>query len=164
LIPGLSTWQGEVTEHTVKTIGEFVRGGPLYFVRKGQSVMEAVQVMAEKRIGAVPILEGDHLVGIFTERDLMTRVVAAGRAPAEVGVEEVMSAELVVGQADESFEDALNKMQCQECRHLPVVDGDRLIGLVSLRDLLRLDRDVKEHEIQLLDAYIRYIPPPPPRD
>ena len=148
----------------MKTIGEIVQGESLYFVQTEQTVLEAAQLMAEKNIGAVPVLDGDHLVGIFTERDLMRRVVAAGKAPAQVTVGEVMSTDLVVGEVDESYEDALCKMQHHNCRHLPVVSGGRLVGIVSLRDLLTLDRDAKEEEIQLLDAYIRYIPPPPPRD
>ncbi|MFZ5918197.1 MAG: CBS domain-containing protein [Chloroflexota bacterium] len=148
----------------MKTIGELVKGGPLYCVNGRQTVMEAVQLMAGKHIGALPVLEGDRLVGIFTERDLMVRVVAAGKAPADVRVNEVMTTDLVVGEVDETLQDALNKMQCKECRHLPVVSGDQLVGVVSVRDLLTLDREVKEQEIQLLDAYIRYIPPPPPRE
>jgi CBS domain-containing protein len=148
----------------VKTIGELVQGHPLYVVQKDVKAMEAAQLMAEKYIGAVPVLDGDHLVGIFTERDLMTRVVAAGKAPADVTVAQVMTTDLCVGTMDESYEDALNKMRCSGCRHLPVISGEQLVGIVSLRDLLILDRDAKEEEIQLLDAYIRYIPPPPPRD
>jgi CBS domain-containing protein len=153
-------WQ----ERTVKTLGEIARHAPLYFVQKEQTVLEAAQLMTEQRIGAVPVLEGDHLVGIFTERDLMTRVVAVSKAPAAVSVGEVMTTDLCVGEADESYEDALRKMRGQSCRHLPVTSGEQLIGIVSLRDILTLDRDAKEEEIQLLDAYIRYIPPPPSRD
>ena len=148
----------------MKTIGQIAQEHQLYVVQKDLTVMEAAQLMAEKRIGAVPVLEGDHLVGIFTERDLMTRVVAAGKTATDVTVDEVMTADLCVGRVDESYEDALSKMQCSGCRHLPVVSGEQLVGIVSLRDLLALDRDAKEEEIQLLDAYIHYIPPPPPRD
>ena len=148
----------------MKTIGQIVKEGPLHFVHKEQTVLAAAQLMTEKHIGAVPVLEDDQLVGIFTERDLMMRVVAAGKTPSAVTVGEVMTCDLVVGEADESYQDALRKMQHHGCRHLPVVSGEQLVGIVSLRDLLALDRDVKEEEIQLLDAYIHYIPPPPARD
>lgn len=151
-------------EKAVKTIGEIVQHRQVYFVQKEQTVMEAAQLMAQKRIGAVPVLEGDRLVGIFTERDLMMRVVAAGKSPDDLTVSEVMTTGLCVGTADESYEDALSKMQRSGFRHLLVVSGEQLVGIVSLRDLLMLDRDAKEEEIQLLDAYIRYIPPPPLRD
>jgi CBS domain-containing protein len=148
----------------VKTLDEIVKDAPLHFVQKEQTVLEAAQLMTEQRIGAVPVLDGDHLVGIFTERDLMTRVVAIGKAPAAVSVGEVMTTDLCVGTAGESYDNALHKMRGQGCRHLPVTSEGQLIGIISLRDILTLDRDIKEEEIQLLDAYIRYIPPPPSRE
>jgi CBS domain-containing protein len=148
----------------VKTLGQMAKEGPLHVVQKDQTALEAAQLMTEKRIGAVPVLEGDQLVGIFTERDLMTRVVAANKPPSTVTVGEVMTCNLIAAEADESYQSALRKMQRHGCRHLPVVSGEQLVGIVSLRDLLTLDREIKEEEIQLLDAYIRYIPPPPARD
>lgn len=125
------------------------------------SITEAARLMAECQIGAVPVVEGDRLVGIFSERDLLTRVVAAGRDPASTIVRDVMSTDLVVAEVTESYEVCLGRMQQARMRHLIVLDnahGGHLAGIVSLRDLLAADLDEKEEAITLLNAYVHYIP------
>jgi CBS domain-containing protein len=119
---------------------------------------EAARVMAEHNIGAVGVVEGDRLAGIFTERDVLMRVVAAGRAPVETLVREVMSTELVVAEIGESYEACLGRMKQARVRHLIVLDQGRLAGILSLRDLLAADIDEKEEAITLLNAYVHYIP------
>jgi CBS domain-containing protein len=143
----------------MKTIGSLVAGREPYVLQAGQSVREAARYMTEKRVGAVPVLDADRLVGILSERDIMSRVVAARRDPDAVKVGEVMTRDLVVGQADESHEDGVRKMKQAGCRHLPVVEGNRFLGTVSLRDLLQVDLSEKDEEIRWLNAYIHYVPP-----
>jgi CBS domain-containing protein len=115
--------------------------------------------MAERRVGAVSVLEGTRLVGIVSERDIMTRLVARGLDPAATRVAEIMTRDLVVADAGESHEDGLRKMKQAGCRHLPVVEADRLVGMVSLRDLLQVDLTEKDEEIRWLNAYIHFMPP-----
>ena len=114
--------------------------------------------MAEHNIGAVPVVDGDRLAGIFTERDVLTRVVAAGRDPASTLVSDVMSTDLVVAEVSESYETCLGRMKQARVRHLIVLDQGRLAGILSLRDLLAADIDEKEEAITLLNAYVHYIP------
>jgi CBS domain-containing protein len=144
----------------MKTIGALVAGRPeLYHLGPDQSIRDAARYMTERRVGAVAVLDGTRLVGILSERDIMARVVAASLDLDKTTVGEVMSRDLAVAQVGESHEDGLRKMKQAGCRHLPVVDGDRLVGMVSQRDLLQVDLTEKDEEIRWLNAYIHFIPP-----
>ena len=122
------------------------------------TVLEAAATMAGRRIGAVPVVEGDRLAGIFTERDVVTRVVAAGLDPAATPVAAVMSTELVVAELGEAYDVCLKRMQQAHVRHLIVLDHGHLAGIVSLRDLMAVDLDEKDDAITLLNAYVHYVP------
>jgi CBS domain-containing protein len=141
------------------TIGSLVSGRETYHVDTGLSVRDVSRYMTERRVGAVAALDGDRLAGIISERDIMGRVVAAGRDLDQTRVRDVMTRDLVVAHVDDSHEDGLRKMKQAGCRHLPVVEGDRLIGMVSQRDLLQIDLSEKDEEIRWLNAYIHFIPP-----
>jgi CBS domain-containing protein len=144
----------------MKTIGALVAGRTdLYHIGAEQSVREAARYMTERRVGAVSVLEGTRLVGVISERDIMGRVVAAGLDLDKTFVRDVMTTDIVVGQADDSHEDGLRKMKQAGCRHLPVIQGERLMGMVSQRDLLQVDLTEKDEEIRWLNAYIHFIPP-----
>jgi CBS domain-containing protein len=143
----------------MKTIGKLVSGREVFHVKTDQKIREAACYMAERRVGATSVLEGTRLVGVLSERDIMSRVVARGLDPDATPVAEVMTRELVVAHAGDSHEDGLRKMRQAGCRHLPVVDGDRLVGMVSQRDLLQVDLSEKDEEIRWLNAYIHFIPP-----
>ena len=140
-------------------VGDIVKGKDLTVVHREQSVWDVARLMVTKNIGAVPVLDGDRLVGIFSERDLMTRVIVAGKYPQRTPVGEVMTRELVVAEAEESVETCVHRMQQINARHLPVVSGGTLIGMVSMRDLLQIGLEAKDEEIKHLTAYIHYIPP-----
>ncbi len=143
----------------MKTIGAVVAGREVYHVRVDQTVRDVARYMSERRVGAVAVLEGTRLAGILSERDIMARVVARGLDPDRTRVGEVMTKDLVVAHGNESHEDGVRKMKHVGSRHLPVVDGDRLVGMVSLRDLLQVDLTEKDEEIRWLNAYIHFIPP-----
>jgi len=143
----------------VKTLGVLVEGREVYHVRVEHTVREAARYMSDRRVGAVAVLSGDRLAGVLSERDIMSRVVARGLDPDAVKVAEVMTRELVVASAPEANEDGVRKMKQAGCRHLPVIQGDRFLGMVSLRDLLQVDLSEKDEEIRLLNAYIHYVPP-----
>jgi len=143
----------------MKRVRDFLRGEEVFYATPDLTVRQAAQYMSTKEIGAVPVLEKGRLVGIFTERDLLTRVVAYGLDPATTSVGEVMTKELVVADAGDHYEVALEKMKDCNCRHLPVVEKDRLVGVVSMRDLLLAETTVKSSAIRMLDSVIQYKSP-----
>ncbi|MGH7598598.1 MAG: CBS domain-containing protein [bacterium] len=143
----------------MNTVGNIVKNREVFTVKRDQIVLEAVQFMVEKRIGAVAVLEGDRLVGIFSERDLMKRVVAKGLDPKSIRMEEVMTRNIIIAHPDESHAACLAKMQSHNIRHLVIASGDRLIGMISLRDLMMIDLKEKSAEIEMMNAYLHYVPP-----
>ncbi len=138
---------------------DVIRGKALYTVQPRQTAREVAAYMTQNRVGAVPVIEGDRLVGIFSERDLMTRVVAPCLNPDATPVGSVMTKDIVVADADETTEACLVRMKQLHVRHLPVVSGDKLVGMLSVRNLLMVDATQKEEEIRWLNAYIHYAPP-----
>lgn len=130
------------------------KGGTIHWVTSDTSVIDAVRVMNRHGIGAVLVKNGDVPVGIFTERDVLVRIVDAGRDPGRTLVDEVMTKSIVTISADRRVVDALRLMTERRVRHLPVIDSDRLIGLVSIGDLTKsLTRDLEE-EVEQLEEYI----------
>ena len=144
--------------HAMKSARDIVRAQETVTVGPAISVTEAARVMAARHIGAVPVADGDRIVGIFTERDALTRIVATGVDPARTPVRDVMSATLVVADVAESYETCLDRMRQARIRHLIVLDNDRMAGIISMRDLMAVDLDDKVETISLLNAYIHYVP------
>ena len=142
----------------MKSIKAIVGDRPTLTVGPLSSVTDAARLMAAHQIGGLPVVDGDRLAGIFTERDVLTRVVAAGRPPDHTRVADVMTSDLVVAEVTENCEECLSRMQRAKVRHLVVLDRGRLAGIVSLRDLLAADCDEKAEAITLLNAYVHYIP------
>jgi len=118
------------------TLRELVKDRRLYSVDASRTVLEAARYMMEHNVGAVPVLRNGDLTGILSERDIMNRVVAVGRTPGTTAVSEVMTANPRAVNADESIEECLFIMREFGFRHLPIVEGKELKGLVSLRDVL----------------------------
>jgi CBS domain-containing protein len=118
------------------TLRELVKDRRLYSVDANRSVLEAARYMMEHNIGAVPVMRDGDLAGILSERDIMNRVVAIGRTPGTTAVSEVMTANPRAVAADESIDECLFIMREFGFRHLPIVDGTELKGIVSLRDVL----------------------------
>ncbi|HUJ13945.1 MAG TPA: CBS domain-containing protein [Thermoanaerobaculia bacterium] len=142
----------------MKSIGEIIQGHPLFHAKATDTVREVAKLMSDKNVGAVAVLEKDRLVGIFSERDLMKRVVAAGLDPARTEVSAVMTKNLVVGRRDDDIADAMQKMHSIGCRHLPVVDAGRIVGMLSLRDLLEIDDDTQRKRASFLRELVTYSP------
>ncbi|MDZ7306945.1 MAG: CBS domain-containing protein [candidate division KSB1 bacterium] len=140
------------------TLGELITGRVLHVVTPDWSVQQAAELMAEKNIGAVPVLAERRLVGIFSERDLLTRVIAQKKDPALIKVGHVMTRNLIVASASDDYPACLEKMKAAGCRHLPVITGDQLVGIGSMRDLLLHDVKQKDSEIRLLNEYIHFVP------
>jgi len=143
----------------MRTLRQVIQRLNLISAEPEAPVFDVVVAMSDGRIGAIPVIEGERLVGIFSERDLMTRVVVAGRDPRTTRVVEVMTHEVVTAGLDESVDRCLHKMQRAGCRHLPVVHDGRVISMLSMRDLLRDELEEQGEEIRHLRAYIQQIPP-----
>ena len=143
----------------METIGILLKDRPLFTISGNLTITETAQYMAEKKVGALPVLEGNRLVGLISERDVITRVVAKGVDTAVTTIRDVMTTELVVATADESIDDCLRKMQQAHCRHLPVVSGENLVGFVSLRDLLQRNLSEKEENLEYLRSYMFTVSP-----
>jgi len=120
----------------MSTVYDLVKDRRVYSIDAGKTVLEAARFMMEHSIGALPVLRHGELVGIVSERDVMNRVVAVGRMPGTTMVSEVMTANPRAIDVGESVEECLFLMKEFGFRHLPIVSGKELKGLVSLRDLL----------------------------
>ena len=122
------------------------------------TVLETVRAMAESEVGAIPIIEDDALVGVFSERDLLRRVVAVGRDPKTTFISEVMTRDVVTASLEDHVDTCLEKMKRAGCRHLPVdVDG-RVLAMIAMRDLLRDELEEQDDEIRFLRAYLHQSP------
>jgi CBS domain-containing protein len=123
------------------------------------SALQAARYMSERVVGAVPVLDHGKLVGMFTERDLMTRVVVPRRDPAATPVREVMTRDITTASPDDLRSECEARMRRRHCRHLPVVEDGRLVGTISLRDLLSEDIEERDEEVKILTEYVQYVPP-----
>jgi CBS domain-containing protein len=130
------------------------KGPQVQQVSPAASVLDAVRQMNAQRIGSLLVTENDRVVGIFSERDVLSRVLDQGKDPAETPVAEVMTTDVVTVSPSTTVEDALSVISEKRCRHLPVMDGDSLLGLVSIGDLTRWVTRHHEAHIQDLVKYI----------
>jgi CBS domain-containing protein len=139
---------------TVRDI--LVKKGPQVWSIGGEAtVLQAARYMTEHKIGALLVLDGEHIVGMFSERDVLQRVVAEGRDPSQTTVGEVMTVEVACCTPDTSIEEARGAMKNRRIRHLPAVDGDeRLLGLISIGDLNAFQVAHQEQTIFLLNEYL----------
>lgn len=134
---------------------ELIRGQETYRADAEQTVCEVVRAMVDRNIGAVPVLEDGELVGIFSERDLMKRVVAAGLDPATTRVRQVMTEDPLTVSPQEDVSTCMMLMRRHGFRHIPLCDGRVLKGVISLRDIMLHDLDEKDHEVRMMRAYIQ---------
>ncbi|MBI4593034.1 MAG: CBS domain-containing protein, partial [Candidatus Rokubacteria bacterium] len=122
-------------------------------------VADASRTWAANNGGIVAVLAGDRLVGVFSERDVVQRVVDRSLDPRRTPVAEVMTTDLVVADADEDYQSGMHKMDEANIRHLPVVSQGRLLSMLSIRDLMRVEIQDKGAEIQYLHEYLYQVPP-----
>ena len=138
-------------------IRDVIRNREPYSTKASATVQEAAEFMAERNIGAVCVVDdGGKLLGVFSERDVMKRVVVAKRDPLTVRVGDVTSELRAVIRCDETPHQALERMEQIGSRHLPVVDGESWVGMLSIRDLLRVELGEQGDEIKLLHEYIQH--------
>ena len=139
----------------MKIIPDVIGKQSLIVVGAETTVREAAKLMATHKIGAIMVGQGTTLTGIFTERDLAFKVVATGRDPDQVRLSEVMTPNPDTLRPDDTAHDALERMSQRGYRHLPVVDGGRLIGMVSIRDIYGAVLRELEDELHDREAFIQ---------
>jgi CBS domain-containing protein len=131
------------------------KGPGLYSVGPEAAVLEALRLMAEKHVGALLVMRGTVLVGIFSERDYARKVVLMGRASSDTPVSTIMSSPVLTVTRTHSVNECLELMSDKRIRHLPVVDGERVLGMLSIGDLVKAVIDDQRHHIEDLERFIR---------
>jgi CBS domain-containing protein len=139
-------------------IHELIKGQDTYRADSEQTVLELAKAMVERNIGAVPVLHNGELVGVFSERDLMKRVVVAGLDPASTRVGEVMTPNPHTVEPATEVERCMVLMHQHGFRHLLICDGKVLVGMVSLRDIMSHDINEKDYDLRMMRAYIQAVP------
>ena len=141
--------------HTVNQILSQKQTNDIWSIGPKASVLEAIQVMADRRAGALVVLKGPELVGIISERDYAREVILKGRHSHDTSVAEIMSAKVVTVPSTESVRSSLALMTDNHIRHLPIVDEGRVVGVVSIGDLVKDIISDQQSTIEQLESYIR---------
>lgn len=131
------------------------KGHAIHAIRPGQPVLDAIRMMAEHHVGALLVMEESRLSGIVSERDYARKVVLMGRSAADTPVRDIMTTPVVTIAPDETIESAMRTMTTQRFRHLPVAVHGRVLGVVSIGDLVKCVIDDQQHLIEDLEHYIR---------
>jgi CBS domain-containing protein len=142
----------------VSCIYDLIKSQETYQSDVDQTVLEVARAMVEHNIGAVPVLRDGALVGVFSERDLMRRVVVEGRDPARTRVGDVMTEDPLTVSPREDMETCRFLMRRHGFRHLLICEGAELKGVVSVRDILLHDLSEKDDEVRMMRAYIHSVP------
>jgi len=141
----------------MKTVHQLLesKGSAVVSVSPESKVIDALRVMAEREIGAVLVVDNDKLVGIMSERDYARKVILRGRSSQETHVREIMTERVVYVRPQQTVPECMALMTNKRVRHLPVLDGDRLVGILSLGDLVKETISEQQFIIQQLENYIR---------
>lgn len=139
-------------------ISDLLRNQVMVSAEVNHTVLEIAKLMVQHNIGAVPVLEDRQLVGIFSERDLMSRVVAEGKDAARTKVSEVMTGDPLTIAPNDNLETCMTLMKRHGFRHLPVCNGRELKGVISLRDIMLHNLDEKDDEVRMMRAYLHSTP------
>jgi CBS domain-containing protein len=140
----------------MKTVGDVLRakGNVVFAAEPDATVYSALAVMAEKNIGAVLVREGERVVGIFSERDYARQVVLKGKASKDTPIRDVMTSRVVFVRPEQNIEECMALMTDKHIRHLPVLDGATLVGIVSIGDVVKAVISEREFLIAQLEHYI----------
>ena len=130
------------------------KGGDVLEIEAEASVFEAVQLMVEMNVGSLLVTEGGEITGIVTERDYLRRVTLEGRDERQTAVREITSSPLIVASPETTVDECMALMTDRRIRHVPVVEDDRVVGLVSIGDLVKFKSKLQTFEIQYLTNYI----------
>ena len=140
----------------MKTMGLFLAEGQrlVYSIRPDATVREALELMAQKNIGALLVMDGPALAGIFSERDYARKVVLQGRSSNDALVQDIMTAQVITVQAAQKIDECMQIMTDKHVRHLPILEGQRVIGLISIGDVVR---EMMAHQKTIIEQLHSYI-------
>jgi len=130
------------------------KGSAVWSIAPNATVFDAIQLMADKNVGALPVLENGKLVGIISERDYTRKVILKGKSSKETPVRDIMTLELVTAHPGDSISECMQVMTEKRVRHLPVMEGVEMVGLVSIGDLVRRIISAQTATIDNLEKYI----------
>lgn len=130
------------------------KSGSVSSIEADATVLDAAKLMNERRIGALVVTRGEKVIGIFTERDILNRVVAAQRSATETIVKDVMTAPIACCQRNTTEAECRAVMRSKRIRHIPVVEDDRLVGIISIGDIIEEETAQKDETIHLLHEYL----------
>jgi CBS domain-containing protein len=130
------------------------KGHDIWSVGPEASVYEAIELMADKEVGALVVMEGDSLVGVLSERDYARKVVLQGRSSRDTKIKEIMTSRVAYARPGQTVEECMALMTDKRIRHLPVLEGDELLGIISIGDLVKAIIEEQQHVIEQLEQYI----------
>ena len=130
------------------------KGGEVHTIGRGAMVFDAVKKMVDANVGSLIVVDGERTVGIFTERDYLRRIVLEGRTSRNTPVDDVMSSRVICVDPERTVEECMSMMTQQRIRHLPVMSGGRLAGIVSIGDVVKFLSRERETQIKYLTDYI----------
>jgi CBS domain-containing protein len=139
---------------TIKQILD-TKGYAVWSIHPQESVLAAIQQMAEKEVGALVVLEGDAVVGIISERDYARKVILKGRSSRETAVQDIMTPDVICVRLDQNVEECMTIVTERRIRHLPVLDSGQLVGIISIGDLVKTIIVEQQFIIEQLEHYIR---------
>jgi CBS domain-containing protein len=151
----LLSFAGEEIMKTLLQVLNDKKHKELISIAPNRPVFDALVILAEYKIGALAVMEGDKLVGIFSERDYAREVVLQGRSSKTTQIHEVMTSKIITGAPDDLVEKAMSIMSEKRFRHLPVVNGDKVLGMLSLGDLVKETITHQQTLIKELESYIK---------
>ena len=131
------------------------KGYAVWSIHPQESVFAAIQKMAEKEVGALVVLDGDAVVGIISERDYARKVVLKGRSSRDTAVQDIMTPDVICVRLDQNIEECMAIVTERRIRHLPVLDSGRLVGIISIGDLVKTIIGEQQFIIEQLEHYIR---------
>ena len=136
------------------SIKDILQGREVFTVQSRSTIKDIVNYMASKGVGLVPVMNDEILIGVFSERDLVKRVISKDKDLNSTLVDDVMSTNLIIAKIDESNESVLAKMKEAKTRHILIIDNEKLVGVLSLRDLLEIDLNQCKTTVEVLNNYI----------
>lgn len=132
------------------------KGNDVWSIEPQASILQAIEQMAKKEVGALLVMDSDKLVGIITERDYVRKVALEGRSSRDSQVQDIMSPKVLCARPEQTIQECMALMSDKRARHLPVLDQKKVIGLISIGDLVKYIINEQQHEIESLQHYINH--------